>query len=245
MPRANRYIVSGCSYHITHRCHDRSFLFRFAKDRNTYQSLLRSHVTQFPVALLGYCITSNHVHLLVRVLEGAEETLSRFMKAQEGQFAQHYNLRKKRKGAFWSDRYHAVMIDSGSYLTECLAYIDLNMVRAGAVDHPRDWEWCGYRELAGLKKRNRLITQQELLSDGMDLEDFREHYLAVIEQKLMDREFSRQSKWTESLAVGSEAFATRMKSQIQGRMKLEQDETHIKDEWVLKESPSVYCAFQG
>ena len=37
MPRANRYIVSGQVYHVTHRCHNRSFLFRHACDRDVYR----------------------------------------------------------------------------------------------------------------------------------------------------------------------------------------------------------------
>ena len=39
MPRANRYLLSGQLYHVTHRCHDRSFLLKFAKDRNEYRRL--------------------------------------------------------------------------------------------------------------------------------------------------------------------------------------------------------------
>ncbi|MGE4344011.1 MAG: hypothetical protein AB7F20_06950 [Geoalkalibacter sp.] len=44
-----------------------------------------------------------------------------------------------RKGAFWEDRYHAAAIESGEHLLRCLVYIDLNMVRAGAVSHPQEW----------------------------------------------------------------------------------------------------------
>jgi putative transposase len=65
MPRANRYLVPGCIYHLTHRCHDREFLFRFAKDRNGYHRRLRQAVLSTRVCLLTYIITSNHVHLVV------------------------------------------------------------------------------------------------------------------------------------------------------------------------------------
>jgi putative transposase len=46
-----------------------------------------------------------------------------------GRTAQEYNRRKKRKGAFWEDRYHATAIETGEHLLRCLVYIDLNMVR--------------------------------------------------------------------------------------------------------------------
>jgi len=69
------------------------------------------------------------------------------------------NLRKKWHGAFWNERYHATMIDGGDYLWTCLKYIDLNMVRAGVVSHPREWNWTGYEELVGERKRYRLIDR--------------------------------------------------------------------------------------
>ena len=60
MPHANRYVVPGAIYHVTHRCHDRAFLFRFARDRDTYRAMMRDRLERHPVAALGYCITSNH-----------------------------------------------------------------------------------------------------------------------------------------------------------------------------------------
>ena len=60
---------------------------------------------------------------------------------------QEYNIRKQTKGAFWEDRYHATAIEKNSHLTHRLVYIDLNMVRAGVVDHPKMWPFCGYNEI--------------------------------------------------------------------------------------------------
>ena len=37
------------------------------------------------------------------------------------------------------DRYHAAAIESGKYFLNCLVYIDLNMVRAGIVEHSPEW----------------------------------------------------------------------------------------------------------
>jgi hypothetical protein len=44
-----------------------------------------------------------------------------------------------RKGVFWQDRYHATAIESGDHLWRSIVYVDLNMIRAGAVDHPSNW----------------------------------------------------------------------------------------------------------
>jgi len=67
MPRANRYFIPGKCYHLTHRCHDREFLLRFACDRNHCRRVIWKSLKRFPVDVLGYCVTSNHTHFLVYI----------------------------------------------------------------------------------------------------------------------------------------------------------------------------------
>jgi putative transposase len=244
MPRANRYILPGYTYHVTHRCHDRSFLLKFALDRDAYRKMLRERLQLFPVSLFTYSVTSNHVHLVLRVKDGHEDALARFMQSLAGDFAQYYNIRKGRKGAFWSDRYHAVMIDEGPHLWNCLKYVDLNMVRAGVVEHPRDWDWCGYRELVGIKKRNRLIDRGELvrgLGDGIAFDDFSAAYEKVLEEELLTRAIVRERRWTESLAVGGREFAERVGGQIPNRMSVVvESQGEARGPWVVREERAAY-----
>ena len=101
--RANRYILPGYIYHLTHRCHDRTFLLRFAKDRDRYRQRLREAVLEFQVSLLAYNITSNHVHL-VAYADGANQ-IAGMMQQAAGELARDYNRRKSRTGAFWHGRY--------------------------------------------------------------------------------------------------------------------------------------------
>jgi len=64
---------------------------------------------------------------------------------------------KKRKGAFWEDRSHATVIESGDHLLRCVVYIDMNMVRTGVVDHPEKWPYCGYNEIQIPHRKCKLI----------------------------------------------------------------------------------------
>ena len=64
-----------------------------------------------------------------------------------GKTAQAFNAVKARRGAFWEDRYHATAVQSGSHLRTCRLYVDLNMVRAGAVEHPGQWKTGGFHGL--------------------------------------------------------------------------------------------------
>ena len=155
VPRANRYILPDHIYHVTHRCHDHQFLLRFARDRNEYRARFRQSSIAHDIAVLTYCITSNHMHMLVGAC--AKIQLSGMMQQLEGECARFFNRRKKRTGAFWEGRYHCTMVENDEYLWNCMVYIDLNMVRAGVVSHPREWSWCGYQEIGLLRTRYRIL----------------------------------------------------------------------------------------
>ena len=64
-----------------------------------------------------------------------------------------YNRRHNRRGYFWGDRFKSVVVENGDTLINCLAYIDLNPIRAGMVDRPEDYRWSsiGYHVQAGNK----------------------------------------------------------------------------------------------
>jgi len=220
MPRANRYILPGYLYHLTHRCHNRSFLLRFAVDRNAYRRRLRIVTHRFRVSLLNYAITSNHTHLLATASHPA--CISRFMQSLEGQFAVYYNGRMSRSSAFWGERFHCTMIESGGHLWNCMKYIDLNMVRAGVVGHPAQWPWCGYHELVGNRRRYRLLDLRRVLElfPGLDSGSFAHTYDAAITQTIADHQLSSNAIWTRSIAVGSESFVQTIAQAIRIRKKL-------------------------
>jgi len=237
MPKARRFFIPGYHYHLTHRCHNRSFLLQRAIDRKVYREMLRQRLKDFRTPLLAYCITSNHVHLLVTA--GTEDRISRFMESLEGDFAQYYNLRKKRSGAFWGGRFHATAIEDQSHLWQCMIYIELNMVRAGLVRHPAEWPWCSYAELMGERKRYRLVDRDHLATafgHHPDTPAFKSAYRHGIEQVILARAFARQAKWTESLAIGSEAYVDHMSTLLTNRNRLDRyPEADRTDQWILKE----------
>src|SRR5687767_15382090 len=66
MPRANRYFLPVHVWHITHRCHQRQFLLKFARDRRRYLRWVFEAKKRFGLSVLNYMVTSNHIHLLVK-----------------------------------------------------------------------------------------------------------------------------------------------------------------------------------
>jgi len=79
--------------------------------------------------------------------------VSAFMKLLKQRFTQWYNRRQGRQGTLWEERFKSVLVDgAGDVLATMAAYIDLNSVRAGIVEDPKNYRWCGYGEaLAGGK----------------------------------------------------------------------------------------------
>jgi putative transposase len=84
------------------------------------------------------------------------------MQLVAGRTEQEFNQRKNCKGAYWEDRYHATAVETGQHLVQCLVYLDLNMVRAGAVTHPCEWPFCRYNEIQEPKDRYALIDYKRM-----------------------------------------------------------------------------------
>jgi putative transposase len=214
MPRANRYFVPGLVWHLTHRCHKREFLLKFARDRSSYIRWLYEARKRFGLCVLDFMVTSNHVHVLVK--DTAEGVIARSMQLAAGRSAQEYNHRKARPGAFWEDRYHATAIEVGAHLHRCVVYIDLNMVRAGVVRHPSEWPHSGYVEMQHPPARYRVVdlaALSELCGFG-DVREFQITHREWVEAALSSERLEREDRWTESIAVGSEGFVEQVKGEL-------------------------------
>ncbi|MCW0217684.1 MAG: transposase [Prosthecobacter sp.] len=80
--------------------------------------------------------------------------LSIYVKEVKERFSRWFNKRRGRRGTLWMDRFKSVMVESGGEaLRTMAAYIDLNPVRAGLVDDPKDYRWCGYAEATSGSRR--------------------------------------------------------------------------------------------
>ena len=129
MARANRHFIPGQIWHITHRCHKRDFPLKLAKDRQGWKKWLYEAKKRYDLVIFNYMVTSKHIHLLLFDEKG-KDSIPRAMQLIAGRTGQEYNQRKRRKGTFWEDRYHATAIEAENHLIRYLVYLDLNMVRA-------------------------------------------------------------------------------------------------------------------
>ena len=215
MARANRHYLPGYVWHITHRCHKREFLLKFARDQRRWLQWLFEAKKRLGTSILNYAVTSNHIHLVIRDVKG-EEVIPQTMQLIAGRTGQEYNQRKGRKGAFWEDRYHATAVEMDSHLIRCLVYVDLNMVRAGVVTHPAEWPFCGYREIQNPRQRYSIIDHEGLMEifDTQGMDELRQTYRGFVEEALQKQGHERDGRWSESIAVGTEVFVRDTKERL-------------------------------
>ena len=248
MPRASRYLVEGYTYHLTHRCHDRRFLLKFARERDAYREWLRIGAQRYGVPVYGYCVTSNHVHVIVHATD--PEAVGQLMQLPAGSVARQLNERKGHEGSVWEHPYQCTMIEDGRHLLNCLRYVDLNMVRSGVVKHPSEWGWCSYAELMGIRKRYRLVDIDRLLQ-SLDLEDPAELislHRDGITRQIERGHLARAPHWTEALAVGGKDFMTQARNQYPQRRSFVETDVGtepLEGMWMLKEAQVAYTAYSG
>ena len=241
MPRANRYFLPNHVWHITHRCHKKEFLLKFARDRQRWRYWLFEARKRYRLCVLNFMVTSNHIHLLVR--DQGKGEIAKSMQLIAGRTAQEYNQRKKRKGAFWEDRYHATAVDIVEHLARCMVYIDLNMVRAGVVKHPAEWPMCGYHEIQNPPARYAVIDQTALLDvfGFRDPGQLQQACREWIDGDLISKQQTRDGAWTESLALGRPEFIEAFKSGL-GIRGACRESAETENAHVLREPSFTYSA---
>jgi putative transposase len=90
------------------------------------------------VLLIGYCLMSNHVHLVL--IPRKPESMGLALKHAHGRFASYWNAAHRTSGHVWQGRYYSCPLDE-THLWTALRYTELNPVRAGLVEEAQRWEW--------------------------------------------------------------------------------------------------------
>ncbi|MGA2149405.1 MAG: transposase [Bryobacteraceae bacterium] len=138
MPRRSRCLVPGSPCHVTQRGVDRCETYSSDQDPSAYLRLLGENLDDAQVRLLGWCLMTNHVHLIA--LPQREDSLAILLRRVHGRYAQYYNTHMGRTGHLWQNRFFACVLGK-DHLWTALAYVDRNPVRAGMVRAAADYRW--------------------------------------------------------------------------------------------------------
>ena len=155
MPRAARVVIPGCAHHVTQRGNNRQEVFFVEDDRRVYLEFLRDASAKFGLRLGGYCLMTNHVHLLATPRR--EDSLAKALGRTHLLYARHINRMHGRCGHLWQDRFFSSSLDDECFWTAVI-YVERNPVRAGVVG--KAWEYPWSSALAHVTGRTVLRGQR-------------------------------------------------------------------------------------
>jgi len=111
-------------------------------DRTKYLGLLDRYLKMHQVRLWGWCLMTNHAHLIL--VPGSESALSKAMHMIGQRFAVHRNAQDEANGHAWEGRYYSCTLGPG-HLWTAVRYVERNPVRAGMAPLPDDYRWSSAR----------------------------------------------------------------------------------------------------
>jgi putative transposase len=134
-------------------------------------------------------------------------------------------------------------VDTNNYLWNCLVYIDLNMVRARVVTHPRGWRYGGYNGIQHPRSRHRVVHLEQLadLTGCSTVRELQATHREQVETALLDGDNARDPRWTEAIAVGSGTFVETIRSRL-GFSRLQRIRQSEEEGSVLRETKGRYHA---
>ncbi|MBK7548922.1 MAG: transposase [Rhodoferax sp.] len=159
MARLPRLTLPGYPHHVIQRGNNRQAIFASPADYQTLLDLLRINAERFGVAIHAYVLMTNHFHLLAT--PQTADALPQMMQAVGRSYVRYFNDLQGRTGTLWEGRYKSTLIQTDRYLLACMAYIDLNPVRAGLVAQAGDYVWSSHGHYIG-RKTDKLITPHPL-----------------------------------------------------------------------------------
>lgn len=218
MPRRRRIAVPCYPHHIVQRGHNRRAVFVTDDDRLAYLATLREFRQELGLQLHGYCLMTNHVHLIVNP-GGDANNLGLLMKRLAGRHTRRINRLKRRTGTAWEGRFKCSPIESDSYLLACARYVDLNPVRAHIVEQPEDYRWSSYRARIGLSDCSWLDPDPCFLALAPTSEQRQRRYREFVTRGIPEQqiEFLRAAIQRNQL-TGSDAFSLEIEQRIGERI---------------------------
>jgi putative transposase len=217
MARQARLTIPGYAHHVIQRGNNRQAIFEAPADYQFMLGLLDEDARKFRVNVHAYVLMPNHFHLLLTPQEA--QAVPRMMQAVGRRYVRYFNQRQSRSGTLWEGRYRSTLIQPESYLLACMAYIDLNPVRAGISVQPRDYPWSSHVYCVGLRP-DPLMTPHALYWNLGNTPFAREAaYAALVERGL---EPGLQQELTQAVlsgwALGDQKFAVELQEKTKRRV---------------------------
>lgn len=160
MVRQARQRCESGVYHVVLRGINRGDIFFDDDDSMRFLETLAQKKRNQEYWLYGYCLMTNHVHLLVRE---NEDMVSRTMSRIGTSYAKWYNQKYSRSGHVFQGRYGSECVEDDKYLLTVVRYIHNNPVKAGLVKEPEAYRWSSIHAYSSGKEQLKGLTETEFI----------------------------------------------------------------------------------
>ena len=143
MPRQSRKRAESGIYHVMLRGIDRQQIFEDGEDYFRFLDIVQECRELCCFQLYAYCLMGNHVHLLLKV-QG--ESLQTVFKRIGGRYVYYYNVKYRRVGHLFQDRFKSEPVEDDTYFLTVLRYIHQNPVKAKLCSTVADYPYSSYAE---------------------------------------------------------------------------------------------------
>jgi len=142
MGRPLRPVADGLIYHAINRGNNRERVFFGAGDFWAFLKALAQTQLRYPFRLFGYCLMSNHFHLVLQPED--RQSISRILQSLTVAHTWHYHRYHKSVGHVWQGRFKSPLIEGDAHLLTVLRYAESNPLRGGMVADLADYPWSSY-----------------------------------------------------------------------------------------------------
>lgn len=230
MARSLRIEKSDGVYHIINRGNYRQDLFTTQGPHQAFERCLFEACAKCGWVLEGFCVMTNHFHLVIRTPEG---NLVYGMKWLQSTFANRYHKFRKVHGKLFQGRYKSLIVEETDYLGALLHYVHLNPVRAGmvTVESLRNYRWSSFWYLHHPSKRHEFMDFSGCLSAAGSLTDSpagRKQYREYLSWLSADTGVQKEQlfdRMCRGWAIGSKDFKKGLLSEEIDRKKALAEET--------------------
>jgi putative transposase len=218
MARKPRINIANIPQHVIQRGNNRQACFARDEDVAVYAEWLRESAEENEVAIHSWVFMSNHVHLLATPKHPT--AISKMMQTLGRKYVRYFNYSYERTGTLWEGRFKSCLVESDLYVVLCSRYIELNPVRAGMVDDPKDYSWSSYSTHAfGIE--SKLWTPHDVFLElGKNhverQQSYRELFKEIVADELLD---DIRKSLNKGLILGTERFKDEIESLLNRRVR--------------------------
>lgn len=187
------------------------------QDRERLLSLIEEYAQRCEVDVHAYVLMGNHFHLLLT--PRAADGLSHMMQGVGRSYVRYFNHFHQRTGTLWEGRYKSTVIQTERYMLACMAYVDLNPVRAHLCERALDYPWSSHAHYVGVS-HVRWLTPHDVYWAMGNTPFARElAYRELVASGLSrDQEQSLTDATLHGWALGDASFKERLRSATRRRL---------------------------